>query len=71
MKTKKYNYDQNERAILERLPHAMMVFQYIDNQVKLLLFSDGVTRLFKAPREKYCEVYSRIKAQGEEVQRAC
>ena len=67
METKKYNYDENERAILERLPYAMMVFQYIDDQAQLLLFSDGVTRLFREEREKCCELYSRIKKEGEEM----
>ncbi|MDC7277953.1 EAL domain-containing protein [Butyrivibrio fibrisolvens] len=47
----KYNFDESEKRVLERLNIAMAIYQYIDKRVVTVLVTDGMCKLMGMERE--------------------
>ncbi len=53
----KYEFDANERKILEKLNIPMTIYQFIDKRVVTLLVTDGMCNLMGQSREEIMELF--------------
>ena len=58
MKRKHFEFDAKEREILERLPVTMQVFQFWEDERRLILVTDDYCNTFHTDREKLNEFYN-------------